>query len=89
MGNVHDGNKGKTVIGLNTDHRRLAVDFPGWGADNYADFLLPITDDLTGTVTDVESHGNAPYTRYGVRFTDGTRAHGLVNGEDILIIDEA
>lgn len=56
---------------------RLAVDFPGWGADNYADFLIPLEDGLRGEITSVESHGAFPYTRYTVRFEDGTRASGL------------
>lgn len=57
--------------------RRFAVDFPGWDAPNAADFLLPIEAGLSGVVIDVESHGSAPYTRYAVKFTDGTHAAGL------------
>lgn len=75
--NIHSHHKGREVVALETRHRRLAVDFPGWGADNYRDFLLPIPAGLTGVVTTVESHGSNPWTRYTVRFDDGTRASGL------------
>ena len=65
--------------------RRLAADFPGWGDPNYGDYFV---DDnaagLAGVITAVESHGNAPYTRYNVRFEDGTRASGLAPHTDIV-----
>ena len=87
-GNIHGNRKGMKVRGLDTRHRRRAVDFPGWGADNYADFLLPIPQGLTGTVTSVESHGSNPWTRYSVRFDDGTAASGLAEGTDIEFADD-
>jgi hypothetical protein len=82
MQNIHDGDKGRPVTALATKHRRLAVDFPGWGAVNYGEFLLPIPEGLAGVVTYVESHGSNPWTRYCVRFEDGTTASGLVAGQD-------
>lgn len=82
MRNVNDHRKGQAIVALETNHRRLAADFPGWGATNYADFLLPIPAGLAGTVTSVESHGSNPWTRYTVRFEDGTSASGLVAGDD-------
>lgn len=81
-GNVNDADKGRRVISRETRVRRLAVDFPGWGAENYADFLLPTPAGLPGTVTHVESHGSNPWTRYTVRYDDGTRSSGLVPGAD-------
>jgi hypothetical protein len=81
--NIHDGDKGRKVQALDTRHRRRSADFPGWGAENYADFLLPIPAGLAGTVTNVESHGLNPWTRYSVRFTDGSGASGLILGADI------
>jgi hypothetical protein len=78
MGNVHDGDKGRRVTALVTKVRRRAVDFPGWGAADYAEFLLPIPEGLAGVITRVESHGSNPWTRYSVRFDDGTTASGLI-----------
>jgi hypothetical protein len=88
MSNVHDHHMGRNVVTLETQHRRFAVDFPGWGADDYADYLLPIPELLFGEVIGVESHGSNPWTRYGVRFEDGTTAHGLVLGQDIEFYDD-
>ena len=83
LGNMYAGNKGRTVRALGGRTLRRAADFPGWGAANYADYLLPVPAGLAGTVTNVESHGANPYTRYSVEFTDGSRASGLVTGTDI------
>jgi hypothetical protein len=74
------------IQSLVTTHKRLAVDFPGWGDTNYKYYLLDIPAGLEGEVTGTQSHGNAPYTRYNVRFTDGTRASGLAVGSDIEFI---
>jgi hypothetical protein len=81
LGNVHDDHKGRKVVLIRT-RRVLAVDFPGYHAKNYADFIVDREPGLTGTVTHVESHGANPWTRYTVRFDDGTRASGLVPGHD-------
>jgi hypothetical protein len=83
MQNVHDGDLHRPVTALVTKVRRRAAGFPGWGAVNYAEFLLPISEGLRGAVTSVESHGSAPFTRYGVRFEDGSAASGLELGRDI------
>lgn len=72
----HTGQRIRIVAPTRT--RRHAVDFPGWGADNYADFLLPIEVGMTGVITSVESHGINPWTRYSIRFDDGTTTHGIV-----------
>jgi hypothetical protein len=82
-GNIHDNHKGRAVRALTTRHLRRAADFPGWDAPDYGSYLLPIPEGLTGTVTNVESHGAAPYTRYGVRFSDDSSASGLCPGTDI------
>jgi len=83
MPNIHDHHLGRPVRALTTRTRALAVDFPGWGAPNYADFLVPILEGAHGVVTSVESHGSNPWTRYTIRFADGTRASGLCLGSDI------
>jgi len=77
--NVHMTGNGRT--------RRLAADFPGWGAEDYADYFIDTLPEggLAGTITSVESHGSNPWTRYSVRFEDGTTASGLVAGKDIEI----
>lgn len=56
---------------------KLAADFPGWGAPDYADYLIPIQPGEPVWITDVESHGAAPFTRYSVEFPDGSRAYGI------------
>lgn len=87
LGNIHDSDAGRPVRALATRHRRLAVDFPGWGDPGYASYLLPIPEGLPGAITGVESHGANPWTRYTVRFADGTTASGLVIGTDIAFAD--
>lgn len=82
LGNVNDGDKGRRVVLIRT-RRVLHQDFPGWGADNYADFLVDRDPGLEGVITSVESHGSNPWTRYTVRFDDGTRASGLAPDKDI------
>lgn len=64
----------------------LAADFPGWGDPNYADYLHRPTIGQTGTIVSVEQHGNAPFTRYAVRFDDGTRSPGLALGADVEML---
>lgn len=78
MTNVNAHHQGRKVVALATRTRRHAVDFPGWGAANYADFLLPIPEGTAGVITAVNSHGSNPWTRYNVRFTDGTTASNLI-----------
>lgn len=76
---------GRRVVARDTETRRLAVDFPGWDAPNYENFLLEIPVDLGGKIVDVEQHGSNPWTRYTVEFDDGTRSVGLILGKDIKI----
>lgn len=57
--------------------RALTEFFPGWGAPGYMDHLVDIQPGWTGTITDIESHGANPWTRYGIRFDNGTRAFGV------------
>jgi hypothetical protein len=82
IGSIHDGDKGREVIALETRHRCYGPDFPGWGNPGSSAHLREIAPGTAGTVTHVESHGAAPYTRYAVLFDDGTRASGLAAGQD-------
>lgn len=76
---------GRRIVARETETRRLAVDFPGWGHPDCSKFIEDIPVGLAGEIIDVESHGSNPWTRYGVRFDDGTRANGLVLGKDIQL----
>jgi len=87
MSNVYDHHRGRAVVSLASRRNRLAADFPGWGSPDYAKFLIPMIGGLAGVITDVESHGNAPHTRYCVRFDDGSRASGVVLGVDFTWAD--
>jgi hypothetical protein len=72
---------------LPTFHGRVrTADFPGWDAEDYEAFLVAPVVGMYGTVDHVESHGQAPFTRYSVKFDDGTRSSGLVAGRDIKIV---
>jgi hypothetical protein len=82
MTSIHAADKGRAVTALCARGNRLMPGFPGWDAPDYHDFLKPIIPGQPGTVTDVESHGCNPWTRYTVRFDDGSRASGLCEGED-------
>lgn len=64
----------------------LGVDFPGWGHPNAYDHLHRPTFGVEGEIVAVESHGSNPWTRYSVRFADGTRASGLGLGTDIELV---
>ncbi len=75
----------RSIVARKTSTRRLAVNFPGWDDPSYEEFLLEIPVGLTGKITNVEQHGSSPWTRYGVRFSDGTTASGLILGQDIKI----
>lgn len=87
MSNIHEADRDRPVRAMATQVRCYGPDFPGWGHPDAASFLRPITDGAPGTITDVESHGSAPYTRYAVDFGDGTHAGGLCLGEDIEFAD--
>ena len=87
LGNNHDTDKGRPVTALATRVRRYPANFPGWGAPDAATTLLAIPEGLAGVITSVESHGSAPYTRYTVRFADGTRAAGLCIDADFAFAD--
>lgn len=66
-----------TKIRTTKPMRFLAPDFPGWGADNYADFFLDLPAGVEATVTSIESHGSNPWTRYCIRTADGARTMGV------------
>jgi len=72
---IIEGTRVRTLAGIQT--RRYAVDFPGWDSPNAQEFLLPTPARLVGTVTCVEQHGSNPWTRYSIKFDDGTRVSGL------------
>lgn len=84
MMNVNDHRKGsRVVIRKAARGNFLAKDFPGWGADNYADFLIPCFSvaGMRGTVTSVNSHGSAPYTRYSIKLDNGGHIIDGIPGE--------
>lgn len=69
-----------TKIRMIESRRMLAANFPGWGDPNYADFFVQCEIGDSGVITDVESHGSNPWTRYSIRLANGSRQHGLVLG---------
>lgn len=85
MNNINDFRKGKTVV-IREGARGmyLTADFPGWGAPDYEDHLAPRADvaGMTATVTSVNSHGSAPYTRYTLRLANGGRIIDAVPSND-------
>jgi hypothetical protein len=77
--NVHAADLGRPVAAFGTDLRlRLIPE----GA-----YFLPIPEGLLGRVEAVESHGNNPWTRYSIRFDDGSFASGLVFAEHFCFAD--
>lgn len=85
MPNVNDHMKGAAVVvreGVRGNY--LAADFPGWGADNYEDFLVPMAEaaGLSGIVTSVNSHGSNPWTRYSITLENGGHVIDGVPGND-------
>lgn len=85
MGNVNDHMKGAAVVVREAVRGNyLAEDFPGWGAPNYEDFLVPLTEaaGLSGIVTSVNSHGSNPWTRYSIRLENGGYIIDGVPGND-------
>jgi hypothetical protein len=85
MPNVNDHNLGRSVT-IRSDARGnyLAADFPGWGAEDYADHLVPTSSaaGTTGKVISVNSHGSNPWTRYSIRMHDGGHLVDGVPGDD-------
>src|SRR6185503_15979543 len=79
---------GKRIVALATETRGWGPDFPGWGDPNAADFLVAITAGMTGEIVCTESHGSNPWTRYSVKFDNGTRASGLVLGKDFKLAQD-
>lgn len=76
MTNRHHANQGARVhtLGDVRTKRFPATGFPGWGDPHAADYLLDTPPYLDGVITAVNSHGSAPYTRYSIRFDDGSHA---------------
>lgn len=76
---IEDITVGTRVIAVaGAKNTRFPVNFPGWGTPNAADTLLPWVEGMTGVVSFVESHGMNPWTRFSVRWSDGTRSSGIV-----------
>ena len=73
---------GQPVVSIDSGRRRFAVDFPGWSDPSHLDYLLPVPQGLRGTVTYVEQHGSNPWTRYSIKFEDGSKMYGAIAGED-------
>ncbi len=67
-----------TKITITAAMRFRTPDFPGWSDPNYQDFLVDLPAGQAGVVTDVESHGSNPWTRYTVRLDSGHRTSGVV-----------
>lgn len=49
----------------------------GWDAPDHLDYMPALEPGWAGTITDVESHGANPFTRYGIRFDNGITSHGV------------
>lgn len=77
--------EGKRVVTLDTQTRRLAKDFPGWDAPNHLDFLLETPAGILGTIIKIEHHGSNPWTRYYIRFDDGSVSGGMIIGKDVKL----
>lgn len=84
MHNINDHHKGRTIMTLATRHRRLSADFPGWDAPDRERHLLDTPHGLRGQVVSVESHGSNPWTRYTIKFEDGSRGTGFCHGVDFV-----
>lgn len=50
----------------------------------FADCAVPLG--TAGVIVNVESHGNAPHTRYTVDFANGVRRYGLAYRHEIKAI---
>ena len=84
LGNIHESDRGRRVrMVAGSTHRRFPA---GWNGDWDNVGWLDPQPGLAGTVAGVESHGSNPWTRYGVRFDDGSYAAGLCLGTDIAFI---
>lgn len=83
MNSIHEHHTGRRVIIANTisGKRGFAPGWPGWEAANRLDFMPVIEAGWVGTITNVESHGAAPHTRYTVLFENGVRANGILPGQ--------
>jgi hypothetical protein len=79
MNTTHDSRQGRRILIPNTigNKRGFAPGWPGWEAPNRLDFMPTIEAGWVGTITNVESHGAAPYTRYSILFENGVRANGV------------
>jgi hypothetical protein len=75
MANIHDSDRGMTVT-LREPRRALAPNFPGWEHYTQDDFV-DHEPGITGVIVSVESHGSNPWTRYSVRWEDGSRSSGV------------
>ncbi len=84
MEELRTGTKVRTREGVTV--RRFAADFPGWGAENYRDFLIETPAGLTGMITSVNSHGSKPWTRYSIRLDDGSYLSDVIPGRDFDVI---
>lgn len=72
---------GHPVVSLGSPVRGFGPDFPGWGHPDAVSYLREIPAGLAGVITQVESHGSNPWTRYSIRYP-GLTTHGAVPGVD-------
>lgn len=77
--NIHASHLGVRVqVVAETTQRALTADFPGYGKGiDLEPFYRPIVVGMTGVITSVESHGMNPWTRYSIKFDNGTRTSGF------------
>lgn len=91
LGNIHQGDRGRHVRALGTARLAWTPGGPGFGEapdDEVFARRRPIVAGELGVVTDVESHGSNPWTRYCIRFaSDGAHQSGLVYGDDFTFAD--
>lgn len=76
MTNINAHHKGHRVT-TTKPMRFLAADFPGWGDPNYADYFVDLPAGQHGVISDVESHGSNPWTRYTILLDNNCRTSGV------------
>lgn len=75
---IHAHHKGRRVRTLDTIRGRgYAPDWPGWQAPDHLEHMPDLEPGWVGTITNVESHGANPWTRYGIEFDNGVSTNGI------------